>query len=75
VVDSQIETDKILLDPRYPDRHVLVGSDAPDSVSPNLVHFLKSKMSCFAWSHLDMTGIDASVITHKLNIDKSFKPV
>ena len=70
-----METGEVILDPEFPDRKVLVGSDAPDSVKPNLVSFLKTKMSCFAWSHFDMTGIDADIITHKLNIDKSFKPV
>ncbi|KAI3757912.1 hypothetical protein L6452_05456 [Arctium lappa] len=30
---------------------------------------------CFAWTHEDMVGIDPSIISHKLNIDPSFKPV
>ncbi|XP_074289290.1 uncharacterized protein LOC141614446 [Silene latifolia] len=32
-------------------------------------------MDCFAWSHNDMIGIDPSVITHKLSMDPSYKPV
>ncbi|KAI3747104.1 hypothetical protein L6452_09549 [Arctium lappa] len=30
---------------------------------------------CFAWTHEDMVGIDPSIISHKLNIDPSFKPI
>ncbi|KAI3667466.1 hypothetical protein L6452_42524 [Arctium lappa] len=30
---------------------------------------------CFAWTHEEMVGIDPSIISHKLNIDPSFKPV
>ncbi|XP_074299333.1 uncharacterized protein LOC141630405 [Silene latifolia] len=59
----------------YNQRYVLVGSDAPDNVKTELVSFLKIKSTCFAWSHFDMTSINANVITHKLNIDTSFKPV
>ena len=40
-----------------------------------LVAFLSSSASQFAWSHLDMTGISPEVITHKLNINPSFKPI
>ncbi|XP_074300983.1 uncharacterized protein LOC141632326 [Silene latifolia] len=45
------------------------------AVRPELVSFLKNKSSCFAWPHFDLTGISADVITHKLNIDTSYKPV
>ncbi|KAJ9561498.1 hypothetical protein OSB04_006658 [Centaurea solstitialis] len=30
---------------------------------------------CFAWSHEDMVEIDPNIISHKLNVDPSFKPV
>ncbi|XP_074299101.1 uncharacterized protein LOC141630129 [Silene latifolia] len=52
-----------------------LGSNAPDTIRPDLVSFLKNKSSCFAWSHFDMTRISVDVSTHKLNIDTSFKPV
>ncbi|XP_074301115.1 uncharacterized protein LOC141632467 [Silene latifolia] len=75
VVETQMETDQVVLDLKYPDRYVLVGSDVLDNVRPELVSFLKNKSTFFAWSHFDMTGIDASIITYKLNIDTSFKPL
>jgi len=65
----------VILDPGNPDRKVLLGTDVPDQIRPELVSFLKSKIANFAWSHRDMTGISSEVITHKLNIDPTYTPV
>ncbi|KAJ9546290.1 hypothetical protein OSB04_018833 [Centaurea solstitialis] len=35
----------------------------------------KEHSDCFAWSHEDMVGIDPNVISHKLNVDPTFKPI
>ena len=32
-------------------------------------------MEVFSWKQEDMGGIDPAVITHKLNVSSSFKPV
>ena len=32
-------------------------------------------MEVFAWKQKDMCGVDAAVITHRLNVNPSFKPV
>ena len=47
----------------------------PLDIEHSLISFLKCRMSTFAWKHEDMTGISKDVITHKLGIDKSFKPI
>ncbi|KAJ9544554.1 hypothetical protein OSB04_024261 [Centaurea solstitialis] len=40
------------------------------------IHDMKAEHSdCFAWSHEDMVGIDPNIISHKLNVDPSFKPI
>ena len=41
----------------------------------NLVQFLRKSIDVFMWSHEDMLGIDPSVITHRLNVYPSSKPV
>ena len=41
----------------------------------DLVQFLRKSIDVFAWSHEDMLGIDPSVITHRLNVYPSSKPV
>ena len=41
----------------------------------DLVQFLRKSTNIFAWSHEDMLRIDLSVITHRLNVHPSSKPV
>ena len=36
---------------------------------------MKKNIDVFAWNHEDMPGIDPGVITHRLNICPSFKPI
>ncbi|KAJ9542222.1 hypothetical protein OSB04_028728 [Centaurea solstitialis] len=35
----------------------------------------KERSDCFAWTHEDMVGIDPDIISHKLNVDPTFKPI
>jgi hypothetical protein len=41
----------------------------------SLVQFLNNNKDVFAWSHEDMPGINPSIISHKLNVDPSLRPV
>ena len=41
----------------------------------DLIQFLRKSIDVFAQSHDDMSGIDLSVITHRLNVCPFFKPV
>ena len=54
---------------------VYIGSRLAKDVRDLLVHFLKQNIDVFAWKQEDMGGIDPAVITHKLNISPSFKPI
>ena len=36
---------------------------------------MRKNQEVFAWSHKDMAGIDPAVISHVLNIDKTFPPI
>ena len=40
-----------------------------------LTAFLRANQDVFAWSHEDMSGIDPSIMVHKLNVSSSFLPV
>ena len=46
-----------------------------EKTKQDLVQFLRKCIDVFAWSHEDMLGIDLSVITHRLNVYPSSKPV
>ena len=40
-----------------------------------LIRFLKQNRDVFTWKQEDMGGIDLAIITHRLNVSPSFKPV
>ena len=40
-----------------------------------LTHFLRENKDVFAWKQADIGGIDPTIITHRLNVSPSFKPV
>ena len=65
----------ISLDESNPERCTRVGVDLEGKIKEDLVQFLKKNIDVFAWSHEGIPGIDPSVITHRLNVCPSFKPV
>ena len=52
-----------------------IGSRLAEDRRHLLIHFLKHNKNVFAWKQEDMGGIDPAIITHRLNISSSFKPV
>ena len=65
----------IVLNKNNPERCTRVGADLEEKTKKDLIDFLKKSIDVFAWSHEDMPGIDPSVITHRLNIYPSSKPI
>ena len=65
----------ISLDESNLERCTRVGVDLEGKIKEDLIQFLKKNIDVFAWSYEDMPGIDPSVITHRLNVCPSFKPV
>ena len=63
------------MDESNPERCTRVGADLEEKNKKDLIQFLKKNTDVFAWSHEDMPGIDPSVITHRLNVCPTFKPV
>ena len=58
-----------------PEHLAYIGSKLTKDVKDLLIHFLKQNADVFSWKQEDMGGIDPAVITHKLNVAPSFKPV
>ena len=52
-----------------------IGSKLVEDLSSLLTHFLKHNKDVFAWKQADMGEIDPAIITHRLNVSPSFKPV
>ncbi|KAG7622585.1 hypothetical protein ISN44_As04g033700 [Arabidopsis suecica] len=66
---------QVNIDESDPSRTVGIGSELEGEIKEELIAFLKSRSSSFAWSTKDMTGIAPEVTCHKLNTDPTFKPV
>ena len=51
------------------------GSLPPHTRISQLTDFLRANLDVFTWNHGDMVGIAPEVISHKFNVDPSYKPV
>ena len=58
-----------------PEHLAYIGSKLTKDLKSPLTHFLRQNKDVFAWKQADMGGIDPTIITHRLNISPSFKPV
>ncbi|XP_059625366.1 uncharacterized protein LOC132268551 [Cornus florida] len=63
------------IDQFRPERTTKVGERLVEEEKQELVDFLSQNADVFAWSHLDMPGIDPSVSCHSLNVNPNAKPV
>ena len=68
------ELDPVLLDDN-PEHLAYIGSKLAEDLISLLTHFLKQNKDVSTWKLEDMGGIDPAIITHKLNVSPSFKPV
>ena len=58
-----------------PEHLAYISSKLAEDLKSPLTHFLRQNKDVFAWDQADMGGIYPTVITHRLNVISSFKPV
>ena len=63
------------LDETNPERFTRIGTSMEEKMKQDLVQFLRKSIDVLVWSHEDMPGIDLSIITHRLNVYPTSKPV
>ena len=63
------------LDESNSEKFTRIGTSMEEKTKQDLVRFLKRSTNVFAWSHEDMSGINPSVVTHRLNVSSSYQPV
>ena len=68
------ELESVQLDDN-PKHLAYIGSKLAEDLRSLLTHFLKQNKDVFAWKQEGMGGIDPAIITHRLNISPSFKPI
>ncbi|XP_052202690.1 uncharacterized protein LOC127808243 [Diospyros lotus] len=57
------------------ERCLKLGKNLAPEVKCQLVEFLKANLDVFAWNHEDMVGIAPEVMSHRFNMDPSYRPV
>ena len=76
IVAEPIEVlENIPLDESDLEKYTRVGAELEENTKKDLVQFLNENVDVFAWNYEDMPGIDPGVITHRLNVNSSFKPI
>ena len=75
MVEPTEALEDISLDEDNPKKSTRIGANLEGKIKKDLIHFLRENIDVFAWSHEDMPGIDSSVITHRLNVYPSSKPM
>ena len=65
----------VLLQEDDPENFTRIKTGMKEKMKQDLVQFLRKSIDVFAWSHEDMRGINPSVITLRLNVYPSSKPV
>ena len=58
-----------------PEHLAYIGSKLAEDLKGLFTQFLRQNKDVFSWKQADMGGIDPVVITHRLNINPSFKPI
>ena len=58
-----------------PEHLAYIDSKLAEDLKSLLTHFLRQNKDVFAWKQAEMGGIDPTVITHRLNVSPSFKPI
>ena len=58
-----------------PEHLAYIGSKLSEDLRSLLTHFLKQNRDVFAWKQADIGGINPAIITHRLNVNPSFKLV
>ncbi|XP_058215768.1 uncharacterized protein LOC131326877 [Rhododendron vialii] len=64
-----------LLEPRQSGKTVRIGTGLSTIAKSELLQFFRKNKDIFAWSHEDIPEIDPRVISHKLNVDPTVRPV
>ena len=65
----------ILLEEGILEKFTKLGMSMKEKTKQDLIQFLKKNVDVFACNHEDMSGIDPSDITHRLNVHPFSKPV
>jgi hypothetical protein len=65
-IEPECETKRVPLEPRVPDKTVMISQDLTSREEAELLSFLDKNNNVFAWRTSDLTGLSRDIIEHKL---------
>ncbi|VFQ62952.1 unnamed protein product [Cuscuta campestris] len=74
-LEPDSSTEEVQIDSAIPERVVRIGTGLPIEQKDAIIQVLTRYNSLFAWSVVDMPGIDRSVICHHLSVMEGSHPV
>ncbi|VFQ97957.1 unnamed protein product [Cuscuta campestris] len=74
-LEPEAKTVEIELHPGDSTRMVRIGANLPEDLKAQITRVLQEYAGIFAWSVVDMPGIDHSVICHRLAVREGSRPV
>ncbi|CAA0833721.1 Unknown protein, partial [Striga hermonthica] len=69
------DVETIYVDGLTQEKSLHIGANLQEPTRSSLIQFLQSNSDVLAWKHEDMKGIDPQKACHRLNLDKTVKPV
>ncbi|XP_021817133.1 uncharacterized protein LOC110759389 [Prunus avium] len=69
------DLESVTLSEAQSDRQVRISTTLSSALRADFITFLRANTEVFAWSYNDMLGIAPHVISHKLSICPTFKPI
>jgi hypothetical protein len=73
-IELECQTKRVPLDPRVPNKVVMISRDLTSDEETELLSFLDKNNDVFAWKTSDLTEVSRDIIEHKLQVNPSAKP-
>jgi hypothetical protein len=73
-IKPECKTKRVPLDPRVPEKTVIIAQDLTSNEETNLLSFLDKSNDIFGWQTTDLMGVSRDIIEHKLQVNPSTKP-
>jgi hypothetical protein len=68
------ELEEIDIGPGDKPRPTFISKKLDPSLRESMIALLKENSDCFAWDYTEMSGLDRSIVEHRLPLKKGFWP-
>jgi hypothetical protein len=73
-IELECETKRVPLDPRVPNKTIMISQDLTIEEKTELLLFLHKNDDVFAWKTSDLMGVSRNIFKHNPHINPSVKP-